>query len=121
MNRKNDLFYKIHEGTLNPEKMIKFMDKFASQTKKKTVVVLDNCPIHKSKLFKFKIKEWEVDNDMYIYILAPYSPELNLIEILWKRIKYQWLNFDSYGSFSCLKYNLDCVLDEFGYKYDIKF
>ncbi len=121
MNRNNDLFFQINEDTFNSEKMIKFMDKFALQTKKKTIVVLDNCSIHKSKAFKAKIEEWKTVNDLYIFFLPPYSPELNPIEILWKRIKYQWLSFDSYDSFTNLKSKLNCILSEFGTKYDIKF
>jgi len=43
--------------------------------------MLDNCPIHKSQKFKAKIDEWK-ENDILIYLLPSYSPELNLIEIL---------------------------------------
>jgi DDE superfamily endonuclease len=31
-----------------------------------------------------------------------YAPELNLIEILWRCIKYYWLPFSAYTSFQCL-------------------
>jgi transposase len=59
--------------------------------------------------------------NVLIYFLPPYSPELNLIEILWRRIKYQWLDFDAYKSFQNLKESLNFVLNIFGGKYDIKF
>jgi len=95
MNRKNHLFFEVNETTFNSDKIIDFMDRFNSQIVKKTVVILDNSPIHKSKKFMAKIKEWE-ENDLLIYFLPPYSPELNLIEILWRRIKYHWLPFDAY-------------------------
>lgn len=52
---------------------------------------------------------------------TPYSPELNLIEILWKRIKYQWLDFDAYKSFQNLNDQLNLIMNNFGIKYDIKF
>jgi transposase len=45
-----------------------------------------------------KMKEGE-EQDVLIYFLPPDFPELNLIEILWKRIKYQWILFDAYLSF----------------------
>lgn len=57
--------------------------------KKKTVVILDNSPIHRSRMFMAKMKEWE-EQDVLIFFLPPHSPELNLIEILWKRIKYPY-------------------------------
>ena len=96
------------------------MDDSVAQSQKKTVVVLDNSPIHRSKKFKAKIKEWE-EQDVLIFFLPPYSPELNLIEILWKRIKYQWIPFDAYLSVQNLKKRLSFVLNNVGKQYDIIF
>lgn len=120
MNRKNDLFFEVNETTFNSEKMISFMDKFEKKIIKKTVVILDNAPIHKSKKFKEKMVEWK-EKDLYIFFLPPYSPELNLIEILWRRIKYQWIPFDAYIGFQNLKERLSYILNNVGTKYDIKF
>jgi len=120
MNRKNKLFFEVNETTFNSDKLICFMDKFADQIIKKTVVILDNAPIHKSKKFKAKMIEWK-EKDMLIYFLPPYSPELNLIEILWRRIKYQWMPFDAYLSFQNLKERLLYILNNVGLKYDIIF
>jgi transposase len=120
MNRKNKLYFEILETTFNSDRIISFMDRFVEQTVKKAIVILDNSPIHKSKKFMAKIEEWK-EKDVMIYFLPPYSPELNLIEILWRRIKYQWLDFDAYKSFESLKEKLNFVLTNFGTKYDIKF
>ncbi len=120
MNRKNDLFFEVSETTFNADKAILFMDKFANQIVKKTVVILDNSPIHKSNKFMVKISEWK-ERDLLVFFLPPYSPELNLIEILWKRIKYQWLPFDAYLCFQNLKERLSYVLNNFGKLYDIKY
>jgi transposase len=116
MNRKNDLFFEVIETTFNSDKFIYFMD----QIVKKTVVILDNVPIHKSKKFKAKMIEWE-EKDMLIYFLPSYSPELNLIEILWRKIKYQCLTFDVYLCFQNLKERLLSILNKVGLKYDIIF
>lgn len=120
MNRKNDLFYEVLETTFNSDRLISFMDRFAQQINKKTIVILDNSPIHKSKKFINKLKQWK-EKDLLIYFLPPYSPELNLIEILWRRIKYYWLPFNAYLCFQNLKDSLSDVLENFGNKYDIKF
>lgn len=120
MTRKNKLYFEILESTFNSDRIICFMDKFVEQIVKKTIVILDNSPIHKSKKFMAKIEQWK-EKDVLIYFLPPYSPELNLIEILWRRIKYQWLDFDAYKSFENLKEKLNFVLNNFGVKYDIKF
>ncbi len=55
------------------------------------------------------------------YFIPPYSPELNLIEILWRFVKYKWLKFEAYTSFENLKLNLNDVLNGFGTKCIINF
>ena len=120
MSRRSDLFFEVLETTFNSDKAILFMDRFVAQTVKKTIVILDNAPIHKSKEFMAKIEQWK-EQDVWIYFLPPYSPELNLIEILWRRIKYQWLPFDAYLCFQNLKERLSLVLNNFGKIYDIIF
>ena len=120
MTRKNKLFFEVLETTYNTDKVISYMDNFVAQTVKKTVVILDNSPIHKSKKFMAKIEEWK-EKDVLIFFLPPYSPELNLIEILWRRIKYQWIPFDAYICFQNLKERLSYVLTNIGGKYDIIF
>jgi len=120
MTRSNKLFHEVLENTFNSEKFICFMDSFAEQIVKKTVVILDNSPIHKSKKFMNKIEEWK-EKDLLIFFLSPYSPELNLIEILWRRIKYHWIPFEAYLNFKNLKENVSNILNNFGGKYDIKF
>lgn len=120
MTRKNNLFFEMHETTYDADKCIGFMDRFVAQTKKKTVVILDNSPIHKSKKFMTKINEWK-EQDVLIFFLPPYSPELNRIEILWRRIKYQWIPLDAYLCFQNLKERLSFVLNNVGKQYDIIF
>lgn len=109
------------ETTINAEKLVEIFNDFAQKTTKKTIVVIDNAPIHKSKLFVKNIQKWQSENDLYLFFLPTYSPELNLIEILWKRIKYGWLDFMAYLSFQNLKENLNSVLTGIGTKFNIQF
>jgi len=62
-----------------------------------TVVVLDNAPIHTSHAVAAKLDEWE-RLGLTLYFLPPYSPQLNLIEILWRKIKYEWMPNSAYTS-----------------------
>jgi len=114
------LFQMVCEGSVNSQIMIDFLDDFSRTVTKKTVVVLDNAPIHKSKIFIKKTKEW-IERNLDIYFIPPYSPELNMIEILWRFIKYRWLPFEAYTSFCSLKKHLNDVLESFGYKHTINF
>jgi transposase len=67
---------------------IDIFDRFVSQIKEETFVVLDNASIHKSKLFNNKANEWK-EKGLHLLYLPPYSPQLNKIELCWKHIKEQ--------------------------------
>src|SRR6266496_5060536 len=58
---------------------------------------------------------------LIIKYLPPYSPELNLIEILWRRIKYDWLPFSAYACLNAMIEALDDILSHVGSKYQITF
>jgi transposase len=57
----------------------------------------------------------------YVKYLPPYSPELNLIEILWRFMKYYWLPFSAYMSFQDLLQSIEDILTRFGTDYTIAF
>jgi len=120
MSPCSKLFQKTYEGNVNSQTVIDFLDEFSRKTTKKTVVILDNASIHRSKIFTEKTRDWE-SRGLVIYFIPPYSPELNLIEILWRFIKYKWLPLKAYVSFSSLKKHLNDILENFGSKYMINF
>ena len=107
-------------GSMNSIKLIECLDEFCKTITKRTIIVLDNAPIHRSKAFKSKIQKWE-KLDLFIFFLPPYSPELNKIEILWRFIKYKWLPFNAFLNFNNLKECLNDILTLFGEKYIINF
>jgi hypothetical protein len=47
------LYQETFEGSINSEKMVGIFDRFSQTIVKKTIVVLDNAPIHKSKLYAY--------------------------------------------------------------------
>ncbi len=87
---------------------------------KETWIVLDNAPSHRSQEFEEKIEEWE-KRGLKIYFLPTYCPSLNKIEMLWKKIKYEWLSSEAYSSPKNLKQELDSILSQIGSKYLITF
>ena len=87
----------VFEGAIDTATVIGCMNNFCRDLSKPTTVVIDNAPIHNSAAFQEMIPEWEAKN-LYFWFLPPYSPELNLIEILWKKIKYTWMPIDAYSS-----------------------
>jgi transposase len=107
-------------GTICSDLMIAFLDDFATQITRKTVVVLDNAPIHHSEEFQEQILEWE-KQDLYIFFLPTYSPHLNLIERLWLKAKYQWLKPKDYLSFDTLNQAVETIMNQIGKKLKIDF
>src|SRR2546425_10046620 len=49
-------------------------------------------------------------SEVRIKYLTTYSPELNLIEILWRNIKYTWLPFSAYQGLNALRDALENIL-----------
>ncbi len=119
-NRANNFYYEMVEGWVNSDHVIRSFDNFIATLCKQTIIIVDNASMHTSKKFKAKLAEWE-EKGVVIYYLPPYSPELNLIEIVWRFLKYQWLPLSAYQSYKALKDGLDNVLKNIGEEYTISF
>ncbi len=81
---------------------------------------MDKASFHCSQKIRAKIDEWQ-DKHLEIFWLPAYSPQLNLIEILWRFMKYEWINIDVYDSWVSLVTYVEKVLREFGRDYVINF
>lgn len=110
----------VFEGSVDSRVVCACFDAFAETLEKKTYVLVDNASMHRSDEFQENRAQWEEKNLFVIYN-APYSPELNLIEILWKKIKYEWMPFSAYQSLADLKQNLFDILKNIGKDYTINF
>jgi len=120
INRANDLHSYTCKGTVNSDVVIACFDDFVTNITKQTFVVIDNAPVHTSAKFQAKLKEWN-KKGLFICNLPTYSPELNIIEILWKFIKYKWINYDAYHSYQGLVEEVENILKNVGEKYVIAF
>ena len=108
------------EGRVNSDIVISCFDKFSETIDEETVVVIDNASTHTSNKFKAKLDEW-AKKGLRVKYLPTYSPELNLVEILWRFIKYSWLPFTAYESFKSLRKALENILNGIGSKYCVNF
>ena len=110
----------VFEGAIDSNVVIGCFDQIARHIKKETVIVIDNAPIHRSEEFEEKLEEW-AELGLHIYYLPTYCPSLNKIEMLWKKIKYEWLSWEAYTSYRNLCEELDKVLSQIGSNYYITF
>ena len=120
MNRKNHLETYISSQTINSDVVIACIDAFFPKVDKPTVIVVDQSSIHTSDAIWQKLEEWK-ERNIIIFELPTYSPELNLIEILWRFIKYEWFPLDAYKDWKTFVASLEKILREVGTNYVINF
>lgn len=120
LKRDNDLVPYMVEGSIDTSVIIECFDQLSQQLDKRAYVLIDNAPMHRSQDFIDQIPKW-VKKGLIVKYLPSYSPELNLIEILWRFMKYHWLPFSAYASFQCLVEAVEEILIRVGTEYTINF
>jgi|TARA_R110000796_G_C14473958_1_gene425885 transposase len=122
LTRKDEFFHHMTTESVTTETVIEAFDQFAAHKDPNAfaVVILDNAKMHRSKAFQRKRIDWMAHRIHLVY-LSPYSPELNLIEILWREIKYRWLPLTAYSSFDKLCEAVKNVCNGYGTNYSITY
>ncbi len=120
MNRRNQLKSYVSAQSIISDVVIACIDTFFPQVSQPTVIVMDKASIHTSDVIGDKLEEWKHRN-IEFFELPSYSPELNLIEMLWRFIKYEWIEISAYRSWQSLVDCIEGVLREFGDEYVINF
>ncbi|MCL1127816.1 transposase [Shewanella surugensis] len=122
LSRKGTLIYHTTESKVNTDVVMEAFEHFiyVQSLDKLTVIYLDNASFHHAKRFKEKCHEWLLKGLVVMYLPA-YSPELNIIEILWKKIKYEWLSCHDFITFDALKESVKNIMSNYSSKYSITF
>ena len=120
MNRKNNLNAYVSTQTINSDVIAACIDSFFPVVEQPTFIVVDWASIHTSDFIYDRLEEWK-ERGVHIFELPTYSPELNLIEILWRFIKYEWLEINAYSSWQAPVSCVEKILKEFGENYVINF
>lgn len=122
LRRDNTLRFYLADGSVDSVTVVGVFEDFIStlDAQKKSVIVIDNAPPHVSAYFEAHKALWKKQN-VEICNLSTYSPELNVIEILWRFVKYVWLPFHAYFSLKTLQEQLTEVLLNVGEKFTISF
>lgn len=120
MHRQGELESYVSSQSITSAVVIACIDAFFCQVDKPTVIVMDQAPIHTSQAMKRKLDEWK-QRDVYIFELPSYSPELNLSEILWRFMKYEWMELRAYASWQSLTQQVEDMLRGFGKEFVINF
>lgn len=112
----------VFTGSITTDVVTACFDEFALKcnTDKPTIILVDNAPTHTSNKFDQKTIEW-CHKGLIVVPISRYSPELNIIEILWRKIKYEWMPFSANNSFKELEKSLFYILKSVGSQFKINF
>lgn len=88
-------------STVNKEVIIAFLQKVVKcySTKKKIYIVVDRASYFTANL----VKEWIKDSPVELLYLPAYSPNLNLIERLWKFMRKKVIDTEYYETFALFR------------------
>lgn len=120
ISRDNRMHWKTSNTAINADFILDQLEQLSWSITKKTVVVLDNARIHTANIIKKRISYWQ-KRGLYLFYLPTYSPELNIAEILWRRIKAQQIDPIDYQDNDQLAYSVNRCLAGLGKEWNIKF
>lgn len=120
LKRNNQCLVETTTENINSQFVFERLEELSTNLRKLTVVVLDNARIHTSQIIKDRKKVWQY-RGLYLFYLPRYSPHLNIVEILWRKLKYEWLSPSDYRDKENLFYQIRLALTSVGQDLFIKF
>ena len=105
---------------INGAFIVEQLEKLSFDLQRLTVVVLDNAPAHVAKCVQERRRFWQ-ERGLWVFYLPPYSPHLNIVETLWRKLKYQWLQPQDYLDTQRLFYQVRQALAAVGTLLQIHF
>jgi putative transposase len=109
-----DADYEVHLENIGSPTVLSYLQKLARvalESGKKMLVVMDNASWHCSGLILSHLLELLKSGLMVAY-LPVYSPELNLMETVWRSLKYRLLPRCFYDTLGELKNDILAVMDQ---------
>ena len=120
LTRTNKLMFSTTTQNINSTFVFEYLDRLSFMLEKPTVIVLDNASVHTAKIIQQQRNVWET-RGLTLFYLPPHSPQLNLIEILWRMLKYYWLKPEDYVEEQLLFYKITLALAAVGSSLNINF
>jgi len=120
ISRQNDFIGCTTLQTITSDFVFVELDQLSMSIERETVVVLDNASVHSAKCIKEQLGIW-AQRGLHIFYLPPYSPHLNIAEIVWRKLKGEWLQPQDYVEDETLRYAVNRCLQNIGTNLTIKF
>lgn len=119
VSRGNRLHCRMTQETITADLVSEELDALSLSLRRPTVVVLDNARLHK-KAERERGAVWQ-SRGLFVWFLPEYSPELNIAETLWRKLKYEWLRPQDYESEEALRLAVRLALGAVGTSLRIAF
>ena len=120
MHRQGTLESYVSEQSITSDVVAACIEVFFPKVEKPTVIVMDQVSIHTGHIVWECRDEW-AQRGLFLFELPIASPELNLIEIVWRFMKYEWIEITAYESWQSLKNHVEEMLIGFGKDFVINF
>ena len=125
LSRAHECRFETTHNALDARFIVEQLEGLSWGLKRITVVVLDNAPAHVAKQVQECREAWQ-ERGLFLFYLPPYSrrPEgtrLNIAEVLWRKLKYQWLQAQDYLDTQTLFYRVRQALAAVGTLLQIHF
>ena len=101
LTRDNECHAHFTEGKVTAAWISERLDALSLSVYRPTVVVLDNATVH-VKAVKDRSHIWQ-ERGLFVWFLPTYSPHLNIAEVLWRKMKYEWLRPEDYATLDTLR------------------
>ncbi len=120
LTRTNQCQFATTQGSITSQFVLEQVEHLSMNVARLTVLVLDNAPVHTSKLIQTRRAAWEA-RGLFVIYLPRYAPHLNIVETLWRKLKYEWLTPDDYETSEGLFYSVRQALAAVGTSLCINF
>lgn len=120
LTRANRCRFATTQQSIDSAFVIEELEQLSGDLERMTVVVLDNARVHNSKAVQERRQVWE-ERGLFLFYLPPYSPHLNIAEVLWRKLKYEWLQPRHYADAHTLFERTRQILAQIGDQFKINF
>ena len=112
ISRTNQCRVHLTDGSITADWVSERLDALSLSLRRLTVIVLDNARVH-TKAVKERGAVWQ-ERGLFVWFLPTYSPHLNIAEVLWRKLKYEWLRPQDYTDKDTLRYAVWTALKAVG-------
>jgi transposase len=113
LTRSNRCRFATTQGCIDSAFVVEPLERLSFALERVTAVVLDNARVHKSCQVQKRRRFWQ-ERGLFLFYLPPYSPHLNIAQVLWRKLKQEWLQPGDYADADTLFYRTHQALASVG-------